>query len=150
MKKLVKFFAGAALIGTIMTTQSCSKTCDAGYEGSDCKTEWSTKVSKSWSVTETPVAGGTAGTPYTVLIANSSANGKDISLSNLGNYTCSTGSSVVFKGTMTSSTAFAISDSTCGYRMTGTGTYDNSTKKITGTYTAVSVLGTESYNFVMQ
>jgi hypothetical protein len=38
MKKLVSFFAATALVAAMMTTSSCTKTCDAGYEGSDCKT----------------------------------------------------------------------------------------------------------------
>jgi hypothetical protein len=155
MKKLVNFLAAVAMMGGVMMTQSCSKACDPGYEGSDCKTAWSTKMAKTWSATETPTAGGTASAPYSVTISSSAANGIDLSILNLGKYTCVTtsgSSAVTFKGTMTSSTTFAINDSTCGYHMTASGTLTSG--KVNGTYTTTYTLSgvptTDAYTFVLQ
>ena len=38
MKRLFKFFMIGAVSAALLSTTSCSKTCDPGYEGNDCKT----------------------------------------------------------------------------------------------------------------
>jgi hypothetical protein len=39
MKKVFKTFIAIALVGSIAGINSCTKTCDLGFEGDDCKTE---------------------------------------------------------------------------------------------------------------
>ncbi len=66
MKKLVSFCAAALLVATLMTTSSCSKTCDAGYSGSDCKTEVRAQYIGNWTESGTFTSGTTTG-PVTSL-----------------------------------------------------------------------------------
>ena len=76
MKKLVSFLSAAALVAALMTAQSCAKTCDAGYEGSDCKTEMRAKFlnANGWSADETGSRSGHTVPPFTVNI-NTTADG---------------------------------------------------------------------------
>ena len=53
MKKIASFFSALAIIAALMTMQSCAKTCDSGYEGSDCKTEVRAKYFGNWTVNGT-------------------------------------------------------------------------------------------------
>jgi hypothetical protein len=80
MKKLVSFIAAAGLVATLMTTSSCTKTCDAGYEGSDCKTEVRAKYLGTWSESGTFTSGSTQGpvTSLSVLRATSSGAVTDL------------------------------------------------------------------------
>jgi len=43
MKKIFKAFAGVAVVAALSMISSCTKTCDLGYEGDNCKTEVRTK-----------------------------------------------------------------------------------------------------------
>ena len=120
MKKLVKFFAVAALLGTLMTTQSCTKTCDAGYEGSDCKTLMTAKfINSNWSVTESK----NGGTPYTYSssISQSSTDISKVLISKVANQFFN--SNVV--GTVSNSTTITITNQNPdgdNYYITTTGT----------------------------
>ena len=71
MKKIVTLFAAAALVATLMTTSSCTKTCDAGYEGSDCKTQVRTKFVNTYTATESKNAGTTYTYPTTITAGTS-------------------------------------------------------------------------------
>ena len=43
MKKIFNSLFIMAAITAMFSTTSCTKTCDEGFEGDDCKTEWRTK-----------------------------------------------------------------------------------------------------------
>jgi hypothetical protein len=108
---------------------------------------------KTWSVVETPMAGGTPSAPYAVTIAAGGSVATAIVIGNIGTYTCSTGGTLTFNAALTSATAFAINDSACGYRITGNGTYNTSTNKISGSYHVTYTTGSQhidDYNFVME
>lgn len=66
MKKIVSIFAATALVATMMTTSSCSKTCDAGYEGSDCKTQVRTKFIGSYTASDSKNGGSSQNYPTTI------------------------------------------------------------------------------------
>jgi len=87
MKKLVSFLTATALVATMMTTSSCTKTCDAGFEGSDCKTEMRTKFvnePNGWSADETGSQSGHSAA-YTVHIQTSSTAADKIRITNFWN-----------------------------------------------------------------
>jgi ferritin-like protein len=44
MKKIFKSFLIVAVMASVASISSCTKTCDPGYEGTDCKTETRAKV----------------------------------------------------------------------------------------------------------
>ncbi|MBS1685616.1 MAG: hypothetical protein JSS76_12720 [Bacteroidetes bacterium] len=125
MKKITSFLMAGALVAALMTTSSCSKTCDAGYEGSDCKTEMRAKFinePNGWLTAET----GTQSAPaaFTVHIQSSSTGVDQIRILNFWNAFTN---AVTAK--MTSSTTFTIpnqSPDNDGYTViSGTGTINN-------------------------
>lgn len=75
MKKIVSFFAAAALVATMMTTSSCSKTCEAGYEGSDCKTEVRAKYLGNWTESGTYTSGSVQGPINSLAVVKSTSSG---------------------------------------------------------------------------
>ncbi len=56
MNKIFKGILGVAILATMVSVSSCTKTCDKGYEGSDCKTEVRTKFAGTYSATDNPGA----------------------------------------------------------------------------------------------
>lgn len=85
MKRLFKFFMIGAVSAALLSTTSCSKTCDPGYEGNDCKTLANAKFLGTYSEKDT-----TNGIPYgafqTTITSGTSAD--KISIKNLANYEC--------------------------------------------------------------
>ncbi|HWB62183.1 MAG TPA: hypothetical protein VG603_01645 [Chitinophagales bacterium] len=72
MKKSIKSLLAFGAISAILVVSSCTKTCDTGYEGSDCKTEVRAKfLSNNISASETK-NGGTAYSYSTSIISSSS------------------------------------------------------------------------------
>lgn len=106
MKKLFNFFAAAALVGGLMMTQSCSKTCDPGYEGSDCKTLSRDKVvtstgTSTFVVTNNSCAASLSST-WNLTITPSSTDKTKFSISNFSHLNCS--SNIVVDGTINGNT----------------------------------------------
>ncbi len=72
MSKLFRPFLMVATAATLLLTNSCTKTCDPGYEGTDCKTEVRAKfLSNNVSVSEKK-NNGTAYSYSTTIISVSS------------------------------------------------------------------------------
>lgn len=123
MKKIVSFFAAAALVATMMTTSSCSKTCEAGYEGSDCKTQVRAKYYGNWNVngTDNSTPPGTYTNKDLTIAAGSSSSIFTLRFSSIG-------LDLVLTGTLGGDgKTFTIDQSTTGsYTYTGTGTFTSS------------------------
>ncbi len=111
------------LVGTmalgLFAAQSCTKTCDAGYEGSDCKTETRAQYFGTWKVSGTD--NSTPQGTYT---------NKDLTIgTNTGGvlkFSCSSiGFGLVFTATLGSDgKTFTVDTFTSGgYTYTGSGTF---------------------------
>lgn len=118
--------------GGTCTDGVCS--CPAGYEGNNCETKSNAKFVGVWAVTET--CGGANSTPYQVTITADPADAGKVLISNLGNYDCTIGGTIVFDGVVNKA-SLTINDNACNTQMNATGTYDNG--KITINYTATAV-----------
>ncbi len=145
MKKIVSFFAAAALVATMMTTSSCTKTCDAGYEGSDCKTVSAAKYyGTTWVLNghddQTPA--NTITNASFAIAAGSTSNVLALSLSSgtFGWTIPATCSSDVKSFTLTQTT---VGTST----YTGSGTFVD-TKTISLTMTEIDASQTPSMTYV--
>ncbi|MEZ5017231.1 MAG: calcium-binding EGF-like domain-containing protein [Flavipsychrobacter sp.] len=114
--------------GGICLNGSCS--CATGYEGTNCETKANAKYVGTYSVTET--CGGTTSNPYIVTIT-AGTGPSDVLVSNLGNYGCTTGGTILFNG-LAAGTTLTINDSKCNTQMNATGNYANGV--ITISYTA--------------
>mgnify|MGYP003342866290 CR=1 FL=1 len=57
MKRFFTAIMVIATIGTVSTITSCTKTCDTGYEGSNCKTEVRAKYLGNFNGTESCTTG---------------------------------------------------------------------------------------------
>lgn len=121
-----------ALVAALMTTSSCSKTCDAGYEGSDCKTEMRTKFinePNGWSADETGTRSGHSNA-FTVHIQTSSTAVDKIRITNFWNSFVGD-----VNATMTNSNTFTIPSQTPDNDeytvVSGTGTINNGVVSVT-------------------
>ncbi|MFN8276769.1 MAG: hypothetical protein U0T84_04760 [Chitinophagales bacterium] len=128
MKKVFSYLTAGLLTATLFTTQSCTKTCDAGYEGSDCKTESRAKFYKVWAATETK--SGTT-TPSTFSVTVGSGSTTDVTKISIANF------AGVFVNPVTATVdgdKFTIPtqnpDADRYTIVSGTGTYNTSTKKV--------------------
>ena len=143
MKKLFSILTGVALTAAIFSTTSCTKTCDAGYEGSDCKTEVRAKYvgnwteSGTWTATTSPATNGSV--PATAVTVSTATSINDINAAftfNSVNYS--------YKRTMGSDgKTFTMSSQTQadGSTLTGSGSFPSATtvsEVITLTYTTPS------------
>lgn len=125
MKKVIY---SALMLGALaFSTTSCTKTCDAGYEGSDCKTEVRAKFLANNKVT----TDNCAGSGYNMSITADS-DVQFVVFSNLGNFATPAVIKAKVDGSSLSFTSFI--DAT-GRKFTGTGTLAGNT--ITLTYTVV-------------
>ena len=105
--------------------------CPAGWEGTNCETRSNAKYVGVWAVTES--CGGTNSDPYQVTITADPANPAKVLVSNLGNYDCTVGGTIVFDAVV-NTTTITINDEACGTQMNATGTYNNGS--ISFSYTA--------------
>lgn len=123
MKKIVSFFAAAALVATMMTTSSCSKTCEAGYEGSDCKTEVRAKYYGNWTIngTDNATPPGTYTNKDLTIAAGSSSSIFTLRFTSIN-------LSLVLTGTLgADGKTFTLDQVTSsGYTYSGTGTFTSS------------------------
>ncbi len=127
MKKIFNSFLIVAVMASVASISSCTKTCDPGYEGSDCKTEVRTKFLANNKVT----TDNCAGSGYNMSITADS-DVEYIVFSNLGNFTTPAVVKAKVSGTTFSYTNFI--DAT-GRKFTGTGSVSGNI--ITLTYTVV-------------
>ncbi|MCW3127127.1 MAG: hypothetical protein JWO03_2785 [Bacteroidetes bacterium] len=135
MKKLVSFLTATALVVTLMTTSSCTKTCDAGYEGSDCKTQVRTKFVNTYTASETK----NAGTPYTyptsITAGTSATDITQVIITKITGQNLGTGGFFTnyVTGTVSGSTLTIANQSPDGdgYYITGSGTITGTTVALT-------------------
>jgi hypothetical protein len=80
MKKLFRTFIAVAVIGSIATLASCTKTCDEGFEGDKCDVEIRAKFLGAYAGNEICTAGSDN---YTLTVANSGTDILKITLSNV-------------------------------------------------------------------
>jgi hypothetical protein len=107
--------------------------CSVGYEGTNCETKSNAKFVGVWAVTET--CGSATSDPYQVTITADATDATKILVSNLGNYNCTVGGTIVYNGSVNGAT-LTIADNKCGTQMNASGTFANG--KITITYTATT------------
>ncbi|WP_276133472.1 calcium-binding EGF-like domain-containing protein [Polluticoccus soli] len=105
--------------------------CSSGYEGTNCEIKSNAKFVGTWSVTET--CGSATSNPYQVTITADGTDATKVLVSNLGNYGCTQGGTIVFDGLVNGAT-LTINDNACATQMNATGNYANG--KITFNYTA--------------
>ena len=85
MKNSFKLFIAVAVFAAIASITSCTKTCDAGFEGSNCKTEVRTKYIGNYTASETKNGG--APYSYSGTIDTVSGSISDISINRIPNGT---------------------------------------------------------------
>jgi hypothetical protein len=137
MKKLINYLMMGAVAATLMTTSSCTKTCDSGYEGSDCKTESRAKFIGQWKGQDVCTTG--TYNNITITTTNASSNVLDINIANMGGF----GASVVVSGTVNSanSNQVDITSEDLGGGRTLTGTLTLSGTTIATSYTVTPTTG---------
>ncbi len=138
MKKIFNSFVVVAMMAAAATTSSCTKTCDAGYEGSDCKTEVRAKIIGTYKVTET--CGTTGSAVYNVTISKSSSDVLKVLIVPFGGYPAITGTAKV------DGTNVTVEAQTSGnYTFNGTGTIGSDGASISMSYTmTVAGVGSET------
>jgi hypothetical protein len=121
MKKIFNSFLVVAMMAAVATTSSCTKTCDPGYEGSDCKTEQRTKYFGTYSLSGTD--NGTPAGTYTNV--NTTVSTSSTGVQNL-NILIGSGISLQIK-LDEAGTAFTVVGPTSGnFTYTGTGSFTSS------------------------
>jgi hypothetical protein len=128
MKKITTTFMTAAVFAALVFTSSCTKECDPGYEGDDCKTETRAKFIGQYTGPETCTVGTDN---YTITVGRSSTDALKITFTNVYNqaYTA--------VGTVDgSSFTVGTQDVATGVTVSGTGTLSGNT--LTFTYTIVT------------
>jgi hypothetical protein len=137
MKKLFRTFIALAVIGSIATLASCTKTCDEGFEGDKCDVEVREKVIGTYGMTETCSVTGVAN--YDIVITKASANVLNVLISPFGGYVGATGTAKVEGNTITIS-----AQSSVGFNFNGSGTISNDGANISLSYTISDGTNTES------
>lgn len=136
-KLALSTFLTVSALGTITMT-SCNKdeTCDAGYEGKDCKTEVRAKFIKTWNAEDTPPSGSKL--LYSCPIVSSSSSISSVIISkSFADATFENNINATVSGTtITISPQVPDGD---GFKVEGTGTLTNG--KIQWTYTITPPLG---------
>lgn len=131
MKKIFKAFAGVAVLAALTTISSCTKTCDLGYEGDNCKTEVRTKYLGNFNGTESCTSGNSTIAVNAITVANDVTK---ITFSNLYNAGFNTTGIVQADGSIT------ISNQSFGTgQISGTAEIASGKVKITYTVTAGGV-----------
>ena len=135
MKKIFNSFLIVAIMASVASISSCTKVCDAGFEGSDCKTEMRAKfLSSNYSVTEIATVSGSFG-PYNASITSSSTDVKKIFFNNFGDFTAN----ITEVGTVDATNSVTIAAQTVsGYTINGSGTMSGTTLTISYSVSAAS------------
>ncbi len=145
MKNIFKGFLAATTLGVVLTIASCTKTCDTGFEGSDCKTEMRTKLLKTGAAVTETLTGDTSVYHYNVDIVTDSDPAK-FRIKNLGNYNCSTGDYYVTVNVASTNSYTFSGVVSCATTFNGNASYDGTSKKLTVTYTATYGTPTKTDN----
>lgn len=137
MNKIFKGILGVAVLATMVSVSSCTKTCDAGFEGTDCKTEMRTKFLGDWKGTDVC----TTGTYSNITITNSSASSSNltISIKNIGGF----GATEIISGTIstTNSSQLTFTNQALSGSRTISGTLTISGTSLSNSYTVTPASG---------
>ena len=120
MKKIFNSFVIVAMMAAVATTSSCTKTCDPGYEGSDCKTETRSNYYGIYTLSGSDTDGDT----YSNLQTTVATGGNDVLQMNItmvGN-----GLTVPFTGKLdaSSTSTFSVAQFPfAGEQFTGSGSF---------------------------
>lgn len=124
MKNIFKPFLMAATVASLFFVSSCTKTCDPGFEGSDCKTEVRAKVIGTYNVPENCTVTGSAS--YSVLVTKSSTEVTKVLIAPFGGYTGVTGT-LVLDGSSLTGENFTTAGGAGFSNITGTVSADGTT-----------------------
>jgi hypothetical protein len=134
MKNFFKPFLMAATVASLFFVSSCTKTCDEGYEGSDCKTMTRTKFIGQFKGPETCTVGSDN---YTVTVSAGSADALTIVFGNVYNQ----GFTVTAK---VSGSSFTVAEQTVGSsgsKASGSGSISGDGTQLTFTYSVTPTAG---------
>ena len=137
MNKNFKGFLALSTLAVVMTIASCTKTCDTGVEGSDCKTEMRTKFLGSWTASDSCVVSATTGAPVPYIIINNSTGlSSDLPSFNITNVA---NAGVTVRAKISNSTSFTIPSQTVAYgastvNVSGDGSISNNNMTVNVTY----------------
>ncbi len=129
MKKIFNSFLIVAVMASVASISSCTKTCDPGFEGTDCKTEVRAKFLGNYAASDSP-----GSLTYSVVIGNgTSLSDVVISSSFSDNYFVNSVKATVSDKTITIARQQPDSDN---YFVEGTGTING--KTITWNYNIIN------------
>ncbi len=140
MKRILTTVMIIAAFAGMTTITSCTKTCDPGYEGTDCKTEVRAKYLGNYNASESK-NGGTAYS-YSGSVLTSSSNVQEIYINRIPNGTGFFNTNV--KATIDGNAVTIANQNPDGdaYYITGTGAFSATTPAtITFTYTVTGPNG---------
>jgi len=128
MKKIFNSFLVVAVMASVATISSCTKTCDLGYEGDNCKTEVRTKYVGAFNGTESCTSGTST---VSVTVTTVAGDVTKVNFSNLYGATFNTTGTVQADGTITiANQAFGTG------QISGSATINAGKVKVTYTVTA--------------
>ncbi len=132
MKKNFKTIILSATVAAMALVSSCTKTCDPGYEGSDCKTAMNTKFSGTYAVKDTASSADTTlYFNYSMTVSSPSSEPAKVNISNFGGF----GSGTTISGTVDGTSLKLDNTTLAGVQISNaTGTISGS--KLAFTYTS--------------
>lgn len=136
MKNLFKPFLMAATVASLFFVSSCTKTCDEGYEGTDCKTEIRAKFIGQWKGNDVCTTG-----PYnniTITLASSTSSVLNVTLTNLGGF----GGTETITAKVNAGGALEFTGAAISGNRTITGTITSSGTSLNVSYTVTPATGT--------
>lgn len=125
-----------ATVATLFVVSSCTKTCDEGYEGTDCKTEIRAKYIGQWKGNDVCTTG-----PYnniTITLSNSTASVLNVTLTNLGGF----GATETITAKVNDSGTLEFTNASISGNRTITGTITSSGSSLSVSYTVTPATGT--------
>lgn len=134
MKKMFRPFLMVATVAALFTVNSCTKTCDEGYEGDDCKTEVREKFVGQFKGDETCTVGTDN---YTITVAKGSTDVLTLVINNAYNQ----GFTVSGKVSGSTLTIEEQTVGSAGSKLKGTGTLSGDGKTFTFAYTVTPTVG---------
>ena len=135
MKNLFKPFLMAATVASIFFVSSCTKTCDEGYEGDDCKTEIRAKFIGQWKGNDVCTSG--TYNNITITLANGSGSVMNVTLTNLGGF----GATETITAKVNAGGALEFTSAAISGNRTVTGTITSSGSAINVSYTVTPAVG---------
>jgi hypothetical protein len=138
MKKIFNLFLAVTTMAAVTSISSCTKTCDAGYEGTKCDTKITAKFLGNWKGQDIC----TTNTYTNITITNEAQSDiLKITIKNLGGL----GSTEVVTGTLVSGSSNQISftDAALSGNRTVTGTMTVSGTTLTDSYVVHPAVGAD-------